>query len=178
MNASTAASLGRCASLPITSYRQRQLDMTKTLLLILFLIFSVKTFSQTSSSDSLRPYAAALKININGRRVGVEQKIFKRITIQLEGLLNHFFYLTSYLTVNPQLRYYPKLFKRQLSYFGIGYFCIHQSYSMSDSVRLNGTTTGYLKTFDISKYIHAITLNYGFIATEKYFPHILNLILD
>jgi len=139
--------------------------MSKLLLLLGFLPVSLPTIAQTVRADSVIPYTTALKINFNGLRVGLEQKIGKRTTIQLEG----FYLATSYLTINPQLRYYPRFFKRRLTYFGLGYFYKHQEYDMSDSVRLNGTFNNYEKSFQISKYIHAVTLNYGCICDESIF---------
>jgi Protein of unknown function (DUF3575) len=139
--------------------------MRKLLLLLGFLPVSLPTIGQTVRADSVIPYTTTLKINFNGLRVGLEQKIGNRTTIQLEGL-----YLgPSYLTINPQLRYYPRFFKRRLTYFGLGYFYKHQEYDMSDSVRLNGTFISYEKSFQISKYIHAVTINYGCISEESIF---------
>jgi hypothetical protein len=139
--------------------------MTRLLLLPSFITLSLSSLAQTTRTDSLVPYATALKINFNGLRVGVEQKITRRTTIQLEGM----FLGPSYLTVNPQLRIYPRFFKRRLTYFGLGYFYKHQEYTMSDSVRLQGTFNSYEKSFQISKYIHAVTLNYGVIDDERIF---------
>lgn len=137
--------------------------MKKTLLLLALVLPATKTFSQNGRRDSLNLFTTAFKINVNGFRAGIEQKVFKRLTLQLEGL-----YLGRHLVkINPQLRYYPKLFREQLAYFAIGYYYKHQENDFIDSVRIVGTSPYYTKEFHVSKYIHTLTFNYGFMYEEK-----------
>jgi len=144
--------------------------MTKYFFPIFFLVLATKAYSQRDPINNRDIYSTSLKINFSGLRIGIEQKILPRTTIQLEGL-----YLGgSYAKINPQIRYYPKFFKRRLSYFGIGYFYKHQEYNVTDSVRITGTVPYHSKKFYISKYIHAITLNYGYLYDDKIFKHIVH----
>ena len=139
--------------------------MKKPLLLFCFLIVTGQTFSQNAGTDSVKLFATSLKININGARIGVEQKIFNRTTLQSEGI----YFGKNLLKVNPQIRYYLKFCKDGLYYFGIGYYYKHQENDYTDSVRIVGTFPYYSKKFHLSKYIDALTLNGGYLYEDKIF---------
>ncbi len=148
--------------------------MKKIFLILCLPGFFIPAFSQAVRHDSLKIYSTAIKINLSGARIGIEKKLFNRTTLQIEGL-----YLGSTLVkVNPQIRYYPKFFKRNLSYFGIGYYYKHKENNYSDSVRITGTDPYYVKHFSISRYIHALTLNYGVLFDEKVLKKTVHLELN
>lgn len=138
--------------------------MKQSVLLIFFLIVASQTFSQIRETDSLKIYSTTLKINLTGLRVGIEQKILKRATFQLEGL----FINKNWIKINPQIRYYPSFFKHRLSYIGLGFYYKHQENNFTDSVKIIGSNSYYLKDFQVCKYIQALTLNYGFYYDEKF----------
>jgi hypothetical protein len=113
-----------------------------------------------------------VKLVYPGFKIGIEQKIYKNITGQfeigkvLEG---------KSITFKPQLRIYRKLFNKNYSYLGLAYFYKHQETNYNDTIREldnNGNFiigTRHTKDFTVNKYIHAITLNTGFIYQEKIF---------
>jgi len=142
--------------------------------LILFFVFCSVANAQTT--DSLRPnwedlqtlqHSTSLKINLNGLRVGVEQRISKNTSIQLE-----FGHIRRHqIIINPQFRYYKPLFKKSLAFVGLGYLYKHDEYSFSDSFKVIGSSTHDYKEMYISKYIHALTLNSGYLWQERIFKH-------
>ncbi|MEC4049099.1 hypothetical protein OX284_006635 [Flavobacterium sp. SUN046] len=131
--------------------------------------------AQKKATDDSVPFKTAFKINLNGLRIGVEQRIFKKTTIQLElGGLS-----PNYTLINPQLRYYTKISKTDFVYVGLGYLYKHQRTIYNDSVGIvapDGSFTNqkYNKDFLINKYIHAFTLNTGFFVDKTIFKqHII-----
>ena len=143
--------------------------LTRKVILILILIH-FNCLAQ--EAKNVLPVKTALKINLNGLKIGIEQKLFKNVTGQfeigkvLEG---------KSITVKPQLRLYRKLFRKNYSYLGLAYFYKHQETNYNDTIRqLDGNGnfiigTRQPKDFTVNKYIHAITLNTGFIYDEKIF---------
>jgi hypothetical protein len=127
-------------------------------------------YAQDKQPDSMRLYTTALKLNLNGARLGIEQKIFRRMTVQLEGWYTG----RHILKVNPQLRYYPKRFRQYLGYVALGYYYKHQECDFKDSVRM-GADPYYAKRFSVTKDIHAFTLNAGFMMDEKVLKHTIRL---
>lgn len=142
----------------------------KNILLVLLLI-KLNTFAQDSNKEKIIPITTSLKVNLNGLRIGVEQKVFKNYTAQLEiGKALE----GKSITVKPQIRWYRKVYNENFTYFGLAYFYKHQKTNYNDTLRQldndrNFTGTRYTKDFSINKYIHAITLNTGFIHQEKIF---------
>jgi len=132
--------------------------------------------ANAQTTDSLRPkwedmqtlqQSTSLKINLNGLRVGVEQRISKNTSIQLE-----FGHIRRHqIIINPQFRYYKLLFKKSLAFVGLGYLYKHDEYSFSDSFRVIGSSIHDYKKMYISKYIHALTLNSGYLWQERIFKH-------
>lgn len=112
-----------------------------------------------------------LKINLNGFKIGIEQRLYKNITGQFEVGIP----IEGRATIlKPQLRIYRKVFKENFTYLGIAYLYKHQEKTYNDTLRQldsEGHFTGpaYTKDFFISKYIHAFTLNTGFISEDTYF---------
>ncbi len=146
-----------------------KINKNKTCLLLL--VVSSIGFTQKKPLNELIPMQTNIKINLNGLKIGVEQKLYKNTTGQFElgipiegkGIL-----------LKPQFRIYRKIFKENFSYLGIAYLYKHQKASYNDTLRQldsegNFTGTRYTKDFSVSKYIHAITLNTGFISEETYF---------
>lgn len=149
------------------SYSLKKLIHEKLFLFILF-FNSAQVFSQRGANNVLN--STSLKININGFRIGLEQKIFDRTTLQIEGL-----YLgKNLIKLNPMIKYYPSKFKKRLIYFGIGYYYKQQRNKFTDSVRISGTILYYSKKFEVSKYINALTLNYGFLFKKEIFKKPIN----
>lgn len=140
-------------------------------ILLLIIIFDLNCFSQEKPIYVLIPLKTAVKINFNGFKIGIEQRIYKNITAQFE--IGKFPEGKS-ITYKPQLRIYRRIFKQNFSYIGLAYFYKHQETKYNDTIRLinnNGQFTGprYTKDFIVNKYIHAITLNTGFISEERIF---------
>ena len=156
--------------------KKRKTIPLKTLYTVcLALLVALSSQSQKKTTDEQVPFRTALKINLNGLRVGVEQKIFKKTTAQLEiGGLS-----PNYTLINPQLRYYTKVFKTDFVYIGLGYLYKHQRTTYNDSVGIvaaDGSFTNqkYRKDFMINKYIHAFTFNTGFYIDKTIFKqHII-----
>lgn len=147
------------------------MKINKTSTCLLLLAISAIGFAQKKPLNEFVPMQTNVKINLNGLKIGVEQKLYKNITGQFEvgipiegkGIL-----------LKPQLRIYRKIFKENFSYIGIAYLYKHQKTNYNDTLRQldsegNYTGTRYTKDFTISKYIHAITLNTGFISEETFF---------
>jgi hypothetical protein len=146
------------------------IDMKKRTYLVLLFV-SINSFSQKAKLEDLIPMQTNLKINLNGLKIGIEQKLYKNITgqfevgIPIEGKA---------IILKPQIRMYRKLFNENFTYFGIAYLYKHQEKTYNDTLRqldAEGHFVGprYTKDFFISKYIHALTLNTGFISEETYF---------
>ncbi len=133
--------------------------MKKTLFFFL-LLSSLKLFSQEIVDDKY-PFKTAIKLNLNGFKIGVEQRIYKNITGQFEvGFLGG-----KSTVLKPQIRYYKKLFNEQTAFIGLAYLYKHQEQSFNDSVYRfgnDGKIIKYTKDFVINKYIHAITIDGGY----------------
>ena len=145
--------------------------LLKTFYSICFgILFVLSSPAQKKATDDLVPFRTALKINLNGLRAGVEQRIFKKTTAQLEiGGLS-----PNYTVINPQIRYYTKVFKTDFVYIGLGYLYKHQRSTYNDSVGVVATDGSfthqkYRKDFMINKYIHAFTFNTGFFVDKTLF---------
>jgi hypothetical protein len=144
----------------------------KNICLILILVFlQFNCFAQETKLENLIPVTTALKVNFNGLKIGIEQKMYKNITAQFE--IGKFIEGKS-ITFKPQIRVYRKVFKKDFTYLGLAYFYKHQETAYNDTLRQldnNGNFTGsrYTKDFTVSKYIHAITLNTGFISDATLF---------
>lgn len=141
--------------------------MKKRILLLLFLCLPVCSFSQT---DTLLPFNTAVKLNINGLKLGIEHRIYKNISLQFEvGPIPG----AQGFTYKPQVRVYYKV-NRTFTYLGLAYFYKHQANNYNDTIRRVNTDGHYIgnfyrKDFRISKYIHAITLNTGAYWWENVF---------
>lgn len=115
----------------------------------------------------LHPNKTTLKVNINGLRVALEQRLFKNVTVQLEAghLRRH------QLIVNPQLRYYQPIANNQLGFIGLSYLYKHDEYNFSDSFTVTGSNIHDYKQMSISKYIHAFTVGAGYLWYDNIFKH-------
>ena len=132
----------------------------KQTICFLILISFLNSFSQESVEDKY-PFKTALKLNLNGFKIGAEQRIYKNFTGQFEvGFLGGIS-----TVLKPQIRYYKKIFNDQSAYIGLAYLYKHQKNTYNDSIysyNNNGQLIKYTKDFTINKYIHAITLNGGY----------------
>ncbi|MEO8404394.1 MAG: hypothetical protein ABI480_07365 [Chitinophagaceae bacterium] len=142
--------------------------MKNTLLLFLALLIFINSNGQQSKTDSLMPFTTSLKLNLNGFRIGVEQKITRTSTVQLE--IGRFRKET--LILSPQIRIYKRVF-RVLGFIGAGYLYKKDGYNAADSVHVIGSGPDYLKSFRITKYVHAFTLNSGFFFDAHVFKRTL-----
>jgi hypothetical protein len=137
--------------------------------LVLFFLFSIgfsfASFSQSFEINDSLPYNTILRVNINGGKIGIEKRVYKNYT----GALSIGYYGGKLITINPQIRYYTPFFKNAFSYIGIGYLYKHNEYNNNDTVKIVGTNPRYTKDFQISKYIHAFTLNAGWFWQEYIF---------
>ncbi|MES2544988.1 MAG: hypothetical protein V4548_08895 [Bacteroidota bacterium] len=151
--------------------------MKKIILIVFLFLISSNVFCQTEY-DSLAPYKTALKLNLNGFKIGVEQKFYKNITGQFEiGTLGG-----KSITFKPQVRIYKKIFKGNFAYVGLAYFYKHQLSKYNDTVQKfesDGTYSDkYTKDFKVNRYIHAITINSGYYFVEKIFKQKIILELN
>ena len=146
--------------------------MKKGLFIFLLISLTYKCYSQEIKLEDLIPVKTALKINLNGFKIGVEQKIYKKLTGQFEiGMLPS---KGKSITLKPQLRVYRKIFNKNYSYLGLAYLYKQQKVNYNDSVsQVNDEGhfigTPYKKDFTVTKYIQAITLNTGFLSEERIF---------
>jgi len=133
--------------------------MKKTLYFLL-LLACFNAIAQDTVGN-LYPFRTAVKLNLNGLKVGIEQRIHKNLTAQFEiGYIG-----TKATILKPQIRWYKKLFNDQSAYIGLAYLYKHQETTYNDSIfskNNNGETIKYTKDFSINKYIHAITINGGY----------------
>jgi hypothetical protein len=138
-------------------------------IVIAFFCFSFfqSAFSQDLTVNNDVPFNTVLRININGFKIGIEQRVYKNFT----GALSVGTYGGKVITVNPQLRYYTTFLKRRLVYIGLGYLYKHDEYDNNDTFRVIGTSPRYTKDFYISKYVHAFTINAGWFWEEFFFKH-------
>lgn len=148
----------------------------KLYIAVLILIFScIKSNAQSTDSlqpswqsmQTIMPYRTSLKININGLRLGLEQRLSKHTSFQLE--IGHL--RKKQIILNPQFRWYKPLFKKTLAFIGIGYLYKHDEYTFSDSFSITGSSQHGYKQMSISKYIHAFTLHSGYFWQERIFKH-------
>ena len=140
--------------------------MKNTCLILIVVFLQFNCSAQETKLENLIPITTALKVNFNGFKIGIEQKIYKNVTAQFE--IGKFIEGKS-ITFKPQIRVYRKVFKKDFTYLGLAYFYKHQETAYNDTLRQldsDGNFTGprYTKDFTVSKYIHAITLNTGFIS--------------
>lgn len=146
--------------------------MRKVILILIVISIKFNCYAQDVNHKVIFPVKTVLKLNLNGFKIGIEQKIYKNLTGQFEiGKVIE----GKSITFKPQLRIYRKLFNRNYSYLGLAYFYKHQETSYNDTIReldSNGNFiigTRHTKDFTVNKYIHAITVNTGFIYEEKIF---------
>lgn len=122
-------------------------------------------YAQKSIEEEL-PFTTALKINVNGLKLGIEQKIFKKTTIQFEaGYLGR-----SSITMTAQIRKYFLIHNTPF-YLGLGYFYKNGHYNARDSVKMVDSAGHYMKDFSVGKYIHAITIVGGYFFERRIFKH-------
>jgi hypothetical protein len=133
--------------------------MKKNLFFLLLLSY-LNTAAQEAITDKY-PFKTAVKLNLNGLKIGLEQRLYKNLTAQFEvGYIG-----TKATILKPQIRLYKKLFNDQSAYIGLAYLYKHQETTYNDSIiskNNNGEYIKYTKDFTVNKYIHAITINGGY----------------
>lgn len=133
----------------------------KKILFCVLLIACFNAVAQEAIKEDHFPFKTALKINLNGLKVGLEQRLYKNLTAQFEvGYIG-----TKATILKPQIRFYKKLFNDQSAYIGLAYLYKHQETTYNDSIiskNNNGEYSKYTKDFTVNKYIHAITINGGY----------------
>src|SRR5260221_1868553 len=60
------------------------IQMTRYFFSIFFLVLLTKAYSQSDPINNRKIYSTSLKINFSGLRIGIEQKVLQRTTIQLQ----------------------------------------------------------------------------------------------
>ena len=141
--------------------------MKYRILFLLLLLIKINGLAQEKRNlGDIIPAKTTLKLNLNGFKMGIEQRIYKNITGQFEIGKN---IDGKSITFKPQIRIYRKIFHKNYSYLGLAYFYKHQVTIYNDTVRQlgdNGNFIGYRypKDFSVSKFVHAITMNTGFFS--------------